>query len=205
MSFKERIAVFISGRGSNMEALIKACQKPSFPASVELVISNNPDALGLDSARELGVTTHVIDHHDFGKDRQAHERQIDAVLQAYSISTICLAGYMRILTPFLINHWPNRILNIHPSILPLFPGLNTHTKALDAGMKVHGCTVHVVNEIMDQGPILGQAVIPILPTDTPDTLAQRLLQQEHLLYPKVLKRFLRGDETEATAEALVNG
>ncbi|CAK7193241.1 Phosphoribosylglycinamide formyltransferase [Commensalibacter sp. Nvir] len=205
MSLKERIAILISGRGSNMEALIKASQKPSFPASVELVISNNPDALGLDRAREYGIATQVIDHHDFGKDRQAHERQIDAVLQAYAISTICLAGYMRILTSFLINHWPNQILNIHPSILPLFPGLDTHAKALDAGMKVHGCTVHIVNEIMDQGPILGQAVIPILPNDTSLTLAKRLLEQEHVLYPRVLKRFLRGDEIETTADALING
>ncbi|MDI2090050.1 phosphoribosylglycinamide formyltransferase [Commensalibacter sp. TBRC 16381] len=205
MALKERVAILISGRGSNMDALIAACQKPSFPASIELVISNNPDALGLDSARKAGISTQVIDHHSFGKDRQAHERQIDAALQAHNISTICLAGYMRILTPFLINNWKGRILNIHPSILPLFPGLNTHAKAIQAGMKVHGCTVHIVTEDMDQGPILGQAIVPILPFDTEHTLAQRLLKQEHILYPQVLKNFLRKEPADCSTEALLNG
>lgn len=172
MSFKERIAILISGRGSNMDALIAACAKPSFPASIELVISNNPDAAGLDTARNAGIPTQVIDHHDFGKDRQAHERQIDMALQSHRISIICLAGYMRLLTPFLINNWEGKILNIHPSILPLFPGLDTHARAIKAGMKVHGCTVHIVTEDMDQGPILGQAVVPILSKDTDLTLAQ---------------------------------
>lgn len=205
MSFKERIAILISGRGSNMDALIAACAKPSFPASIELVISNNPDAAGLDTARNAGIATQVIDHHNFGKDRQAHERQIDAALQSHRISTICLAGYMRLLTPFLINNWEGKILNIHPSILPLFPGLDTHARAIKAGMKVHGCTVHIVTEDMDQGPILGQAIVPILPNDTEHKLAQRLLKQEHLLYPQVLKHFLRKDEPEHSIEALING
>lgn len=205
MSFKARIAIFISGRGSNMDALIAACKKPSFPASIELVISNNPDAAGLDTARDAGIPTQVIDHHKFGKDRQAHERQIDAALQAHNISIICLAGYMRILTPFLINNWEGKILNIHPSILPLFPGLHTHAKAIEAGMKVHGCTVHIVTEDMDEGPILGQAVVPVLPNDTEYTLAQRLLKQEHLLYPQVLKNFLRKEEPEPSVNALING
>ncbi|MDI2113558.1 phosphoribosylglycinamide formyltransferase [Commensalibacter nepenthis] len=205
MSFKERIAILISSRGSNMDALIAACAKPSFPASVELVISNNHDAAGLDKARNAGIRTLVIDHHQFGKDRQAHERQIDAALQAHNISTICLAGYMRILTPFLINNWEGKILNIHPSILPLFPGLDTHAKAIKAGMKVHGCTVHIVTEDMDQGPILGQAVVPILPNDTEHSLAKRLLKQEHLLYPQVLKNFLRKEEPDVNIDALING
>ncbi|CAI3923249.1 Folate-dependent phosphoribosylglycinamide formyltransferase PurN (PurN) (PDB:1C2T) (PUBMED:25013077) [Commensalibacter communis] len=205
MSFKERIAILISGRGSNMDALIAACAKPSFPASVELVISNNHDAAGLDTARDAGIPTQVIDHHQFGKDRQAHERQIDAALQAHNISTICLAGYMRILTPFLINNWEGKILNIHPSILPLFPGLDTHAKAIKAGMKVHGCTVHIVTEDMDQGPILGQAVVPVLPNDTEHSLAKRLLKQEHLLYPQVLKNFLRKEEPDINVDALING
>ncbi|CAI3924413.1 phosphoribosylglycinamide formyltransferase [Commensalibacter papalotli (ex Botero et al. 2024)] len=205
MTFKERIAILISGRGSNMDALIEACKKPSFPASIKLVISNNPDAAGLDAAREAGIPTQVIDHHGFGKDRQAHERQIDAALQAHNISVVCLAGYMRILTPFLINNWEGKILNIHPSILPLFPGLDTHAKAIKAGMKVHGCTVHIVTEVMDEGPILGQAIVPILPDDTEHSLAKRLLKQEHLLYPQVLKNFIHKEEPEASVDALING
>lgn len=205
MSLKQRVAIFISGRGSNMHSLITASKKPSFPASIELVISNNPDATGLDTARDSGIATQVVDDRMFGKDRQGHERQINAALQAHQISTICLAGYMRLLSPFLITNWKGKILNIHPSLLPLFPGLNTHEKAIQAGVKLHGCTVHIVTEEMDRGLILGQAAVPVLPNDTSETLANRVLQQEHLLYPKVLQNFLRGDEAEPTGDSLING
>lgn len=205
MSLKKRIAIFISGRGSNMRSLIEACAKPSFPASVELIISNNPDASGLDIARKAGIATQVIDDYDFGNNRQAHERQINAALQTYHISTICLAGYMKILTPFLINQWSNKILNIHPSLLPAFPGLHTHKKALQKGVKIHGCTVHLVNEKMDDGPILGQAAVPVLSNDTEEILAQRVLAQEHILYPKALKHFLLGFDPDPSIDALING
>lgn len=205
MSLKKRIAIFISGRGSNMHSLIDACKKPSFPASVELIISNNPDAGGLDFARKSGIPTQVIDDRDFGKDRQAHERQINAALQYHHISTICLAGYMKLLTPFLINQWKGNILNIHPSLLPAFPGLDTHKKALQKGVKLHGCTVHIVTEKMDDGPILGQAAVPVFANDTEEKLAQRVLEQEHILYPTVLKNFLQGYGPDASAEAILNG
>lgn len=187
-----------------MRSLIAACAKPSFPASVELIISNNPDADGLDLARKSGVATQVIDDRDFGTNRQAHERQINATLQTFHISTLCLAGYMRLLTPFLINEWQNRILNIHPSLLPAFPGLNTHKKALRKGVKIHGCTVHLVTEKMDDGPILGQAAVPVVPDDTEQTLAQRVLEQEHILYPRALKNFLLEFEAEPSADSLIN-
>lgn len=205
MYSKKRIAVLISGRGSNLKSLIAACKDPSYPAEIEVVISNNPDAGGLDIARHEGIHTHVIDHQPFGNDRKAHERQIDATLQAHNVSTVCLAGYMRLLTPFLISNWKGKMLNIHPSLLPLFPGLHTHRKALKAGMKVHGCTVHLVTEEVDAGPILGQAVIPILPNDTEETLADRLLEQEHLLYPRVLKNFIEQENPNPTIDALING
>lgn len=205
MSIKKRIAIFISGRGSNMRSLIDACAKPSYPASIKLIISNNPDASGLEIARKSGITTLVIDDYDFGDNRQAHERQINAVLQAHAISFICLAGYMRLITPFLINEWKGKILNVHPSLLPAFPGLNTHKKALKKGVKIHGCTIHIVTEKMDDGPILGQAAVPILANDTEQSLAKRVLEQEHILYPRVLKNFLLGFESDSSSDFLING
>ena len=205
MSKKKRIAIMISGRGSNMRSLIDACAKPSFPASIELIISNNPDAEGLEIARKSGISTQVIDDYDFGNNRQAHERQINAALQAHHVTTVCLAGYMRLLSSFLINEWKGKILNIHPSLLPAFPGLDTHKKALKKGVKIHGCTIHIVTEKMDDGPILGQAAIPVLPDDTENTLAKRVLDQEHLLYPRVLKNFLLGFEADSTSDTLING
>lgn len=181
-----RTAILISGRGSNMEALIAASRAPDYPASIDLVLSNKPDAKGLDIARAAGVRAEAIDQRTFGKDREAHERAIDAMLREAGIEIVCLAGYMRLLTPFLVRAWHGRMLNIHPSLLPEFPGLDTHARALAAGAKVHGCTVHLVTEEMDAGPILGQASVPVLPDDTADTLAHRVLHQEHRLYPAVL-------------------
>lgn len=183
---KPRVAIFISGRGSNMEALIKAAQASDFPAEIALVLSNKPEAAGLLIAQELGVEALSVDAKPYGKDREAHERAIDAVLNRHDIQLVCLAGYMRLLTPWLVRRWEGRMLNIHPSLLPKFPGLDTHARALAAGELEHGCSVHLVTEGMDEGPILGQARVPVLPVDTESDLAARVLAQEHILYPQIL-------------------
>ena len=189
---KRRTAILISGRGSNMEALIAAARDPAYPAEIALVVSNRPDAAGLATAGSAGILTDVIDHREFGRDRTAHEEAIDAVLRAADIEIICLAGYMRLLTPFLVDAWAGRMLNIHPSLLPSFPGLDTHARALAAGVKLHGCTVHLVTREMDAGPILAQAAVPVLPGDNEDDLARRVLRQEHTIYPAALAAFAAG-------------
>jgi phosphoribosylglycinamide formyltransferase 1 len=186
---KRRTAILISGRGSNMAALIEATQDPAFPAQIDLVLSNRPDAAGLATARRAGVRAEAIAHHDFGGDRAAHETAIDATLRAAGIEIVCLAGYMRLLTPLLVNAWHGRMLNIHPSLLPSFPGLHTHARALEGGVKLHGCTVHLVTQEMDAGPILAQAAVPVLPGDSEEQLAQRVLRQEHAIYPAALAAF----------------
>jgi phosphoribosylglycinamide formyltransferase-1 len=183
---KPRVAVFCSGRGSNMEALIKAAQTPDYPAEIALVISNKPDAGALEVARGLGVAALAVPSKPFGRDREAHERAIDAVLVEQKIEIVCLAGYMRLLTPYLVGRWSGRMLNIHPSLLPEYPGLDTHARVLAAGEKTHGCTVHLVTEVMDAGPIVAQAVVPVLPGDTEDLLAARVLAEEHRIYPEAL-------------------
>lgn len=198
------VAILLSGRGSNATALITAAQDPDFPARICLVLSNNPDAPGLDMARAAGLPTLAIDHRSFGKDRAAHERAIHAALEDSGAQAVCLAGYMRLLTPYLTTAWAGRMLNIHPSLLPSFPGLHTHERALAAGVRLHGCTVHLVTEGMDEGPILGQAAVPVLPGDTPDLLAARVLQQEHGLYPLALRHFLtQNPATAPNGAALV--
>ncbi|MBS1039416.1 phosphoribosylglycinamide formyltransferase [Gluconobacter cerinus] len=190
MMQKMPIAVLISGRGSNMRALIEACERPDFPARIVLVLSNKPDAAGLEVARAAGLQTAAIDHKAFGKDREAHERKVDAAIRASGAQLVCLAGYMRVLTPYLVNAWDGRMLNIHPSLLPAFPGLHTHEAAIAAGATEHGCTVHLVTAGVDEGPILGQARVPVLKSDTPDALAARVLEQEHALYPSVLQNYI---------------
>lgn len=201
---KSSVAILLSGRGSNATALIRAAQNPDFPARICLVLSNNPDAPGLDMARAAGLPTLAIDHRSFGKDRAAHERAIHAALEDSGAQAVCLAGYMRLLTPYLTTAWAGRMLNIHPSLLPSFPGLHTHERALAAGVRLHGCTVHLVTEGMDEGPILGQAAVPVLPGDTPDLLAARVLQQEHGLYPLALRHFLtQNPATAPNGAALV--
>ncbi len=184
---KRRVAILISGRGSNLAALLAAARDPTYPADVALVMSNRPKAAGLDHAAAAGVPSLVIDHRPYGGDRGAHEAAIDAALRDAAIEIVCLAGYMRLLTPFLVELWAGRMLNIHPSLLPAFPGLNTHARALAAGVKVHGCTVHLVTTATDEGPILAQAAVPVLPDDTPETLAARVLAQEHVMYPLALR------------------
>jgi phosphoribosylglycinamide formyltransferase-1 len=185
-----RVAILISGRGSNMAALLQAAASPGYPAQVVLVVSNRSDAPGLATARSAGVTALAIDHRPFGGDRAAHEAAIDRALQQHGVELVCLAGYMRLLTPFLVERWSGRMLNIHPSLLPALPGLHTHERALAQGHRRHGATVHLVSQTMDEGPILAQAEVPVLPGDDPERLAARVLVQEHLLYPRALRAFI---------------
>ncbi|ALK08863.1 phosphoribosylglycinamide formyltransferase [Blastochloris viridis] len=187
-----RTAVLISGRGSNMAALIAAAKAPDFPAEIALVVSNKADAGGLALAAAAGVATKVVESRPFGKDRAAFEAALHAELEAAGVELVCLAGFMRVLTPWLVARWSGRMLNIHPALLPAFPGLDTHERALDAGVKIHGCTVHLVVPEVDAGPILAQAAVPVLPDDTSDTLSARVLAQEHVIYPAALARLARG-------------
>ncbi len=186
-----RVAVLISGAGSNMAALIDAAAQPGAPFKVVLVLSNKPEAGGLAVAEAKGVATAVVDHAAFGKDRAAHELAIQTVLEAHGVEVVALAGYMRLLTPLLVGRWAGRMLNIHPSLLPKYPGLDTHARAIAAGDAEAGCTVHLVTEGVDDGPVLGQAVVPVQPDDTPASLAQRVLASEHRLYPQALADFCR--------------
>lgn len=191
MTARIRVAVLISGSGSNMAALIDAGQQANSPFEVVLVLSNRPDAGGLAVADGKGVATFVADHRVFGGDREGHERAIDAALDAHGAEVVALAGYMRLLTPWLVQRWAGRMLNIHPSLLPKYPGLDTHARALAAGDREAGCTVHLVTEGVDEGPVLAQAAVPVLPDDTPASLAQRVLAAEHELYPRALADFCR--------------
>ena len=189
MTDGKRVGILISGSGSNMVALVRSMQQRDHPASPVLVLSSRPEAGGLARAEALGVPAAVVDHKPFGKDRAAFDAAMAGVLADHGVELVALAGFMRIMTDGFVSAWAGRMLNIHPSILPLFKGLNTHRRALDAGMAVHGCTVHEVTPDLDSGGILGQAVVPVLAGDTPDSLAARVLAQEHLLYPAVLKAF----------------
>ena len=188
---KARVAILISGRGSNMQALIAAARADDYPAEIALVIANQPDAGGLAIAAAAGFEALGLDHRAHGKDREAHERVIDAALRDRGIEIVALAGYMRVLTPFLVRSWAGRMINIHPSLLPKYPGLHTHERAIAAGDAEAGCTVHLVTEGVDEGPILGQARVPILPGDTADALAARVLAEEHRLFPKCLADLAR--------------
>ncbi|MFN7056602.1 phosphoribosylglycinamide formyltransferase [Hyphomonas sp.] len=181
-----RLAILISGRGSNMEALLKAAEDPSYPAEPVLVLSNRPEAKGLETAAAAGIPTRAIDHKLYGKDREAFERELDAALTDAGIEIIALAGFMRVLTPWFVTRWEGRMVNIHPSLLPKYKGLDTHQRAIEAGDREAGCTVHWVSAGVDEGEIIAQAAIPILPGDTADTLAARLLPEEHRLYPRAL-------------------
>ncbi len=198
---KRRVGILISGRGSNMTALLRAAAAPAFPADIALVLSNRPDAPGLDTARAAGVPAACIDHRPFGRDRAAHEAALAEALDAAGVEIVCLAGYMRLLTPWLVGRYAGRMLNIHPSLLPAFPGLHTHARAIAAGARLHGCTVHLVTEAMDEGPILAQAAVPVLPGDDEDSLAARVLVQEHVIYPLALRAFIRGEAAHPQADA----
>lgn len=183
-----KLGIMISGRGSNMLALLDACETADVRADPNLVLSNRPDAEGLSAAAARGIDTCAIDHKLYGNDRERFEHALDAALNERSIDLIALAGFMRILTPWFTNRWANRMINIHPSLLPKYPGLKTHQRALEAGDAEHGCTVHWVTSGVDQGETILQASIPVLPEDTAETLRARILVEEHKLYPKALKR-----------------
>jgi phosphoribosylglycinamide formyltransferase 1 len=192
---KKRVAILISGRGSNMVALIDAAKAPSYPAEIVLVVSNRSDAAGLARAKAEGIATAVIDHTRFGKDREAFERALQSELERHRIDLVCLAGFMRLLTPWFVRHWEGRMINIHPALLPEFKGLDTHARALAAGASHHGATVHFVVPEMDAGPIILQDRLEVLETDDADTLAARVLAIEHRIYPEALARVARGEAT----------
>ncbi|MBL3550794.1 phosphoribosylglycinamide formyltransferase [Rhodovulum sulfidophilum] len=194
MSEAKRVAILISGSGSNMVALAES-MTGDHPARPVLVMSNDPVAKGLDRARALGIAAEGIDHRPFGKDRAGFEAALMARLSEARPDILCLAGFMRVLTPGFTEAWAGRMLNIHPSLLPKYRGLHTHARALEAGDAEAGCTVHEVTAELDGGPILGQARVPVLAGDTADSLAARVLVQEHALYPAVLRRFASGDRT----------
>jgi len=186
-----RAAILISGRGSNMESLIDAARAPDFPAEIALVLSNRPDAPGLARAKALGVATAAVDHKIYAG-REEFERSLQQLLEIHRIGFICLAGFMRLFTPWFINQWRGRMLNIHPALLPAYKGLHTHERALADGVKIHGCTVHFVVPEMDEGPIVAQAAVPVLDDDTPETLGRRVLTQEHVIYPMALRLVASG-------------
>jgi phosphoribosylglycinamide formyltransferase-1 len=194
---RKRVAVLISGRGSNMVSLIEAAKASDYPAEIALVVSNRADAAGLELARAAGIATEVVDHRPYGKDRAAFERVLQHALDEHRIELICLGGFMRLFTADFVLHWQGRMLNIHPSLLPSFPGLDPHGQALRAGVKISGATVHFVIPETDAGPIIAQAEVPVLATDTPETLAARVLAVEHRIYPEALRRVAEGIATAA--------
>lgn len=184
---KKRVAILISGRGSNMAALIEAAKAADYPAEIVLVLSNVPEAGGLAVAAANGIETVTIDHRGFNKNREAFERAMHEALVRHRVDIVCLAGFMRILTPWFVGQWEGRMINIHPALLPAYKGLDTHARALADGATVHGATVHFVVPDMDSGPIILQEEVPVLPGDTAETLGKRVLEAEHRLYPAALR------------------
>jgi len=189
---RRRVAILISGRGSNMAALIDASRDPAYPAEIVAVISNRPDAKGLERAREAKIAAEAIDHKAFSS-REDFEAALEARLEAHVVDLVALAGFMRLMTPSFVERWRGAMINIHPALLPAFKGLATHERALEAGVRIHGCTVHYVTPGMDEGPIIAQAAVPVLPGDTAERLAARVLEAEHRLYPAALARVARGE------------
>lgn len=189
-SFKDmktlKLAIFISGQGSNMNAIHEACKSPEYPAEISVVISNRPEAAGLKTAEAAGIPVETIDHKSY-ETREDFEDEIEDRLQSYDFDLIVLAGFMRVLTPSFVEKWPDQIINIHPSLLPDYKGVNTHKRAIEDGKTEGGCTVHFVSSDLDSGPVIAQKQVPILPEDTPETLAKRVLVQEHILYPKAIE------------------
>ena len=192
MNGRRRVAVLVSGRGSNMTALIEAAKARDYPAQIALVLSNRPDAGALAKAQAEGIATETVDHKTF-LDRESFERALEARLAAHAIEIVCLAGFMRILTPGFVEAWRGRMLNVHPSLLPAFRGTDTHRRALEAGVSEHGCTVHLVTPELDAGPTILQARIPVLPGDDEASLAARVLVEEHAIYPRALAMVARGE------------
>jgi phosphoribosylglycinamide formyltransferase-1 len=202
---RKRVAVLISGRGSNMAALIEATERADHPAEIVLVVSNVPGAGGLATAAAAGIATATVDHTTFGKDRAAFERALQDVLAQHRIDLVCLAGFMRLLTPWFVGQWPNRMLNIHPALLPSFKGLDTHRRALEAGVKLHGATVHFVVPEMDSGPIIAQGAVPVHEDDTEAALAARVLAVEHRIYPLALRLVAGGRVAVAGNRCRIDG
>ncbi|WP_019962078.1 phosphoribosylglycinamide formyltransferase [Woodsholea maritima] len=201
---KTKIAVLISGRGSNLQALIDACKNEEYPAEIALVLSNKADAAGLERAADAGLETLVVDHKAY-EDREAFEAGLDKALKNAGIQIVCLAGFMRILTPWFVDRWRDRVINIHPSLLPAFKGVHTHERALEAGVRIHGCTVHYVRSEMDAGPIIGQAAVPVLKDDDASTLGARVLEAEHRLYPACLRLVVEGKARVASEHVPMRG
>lgn len=195
---KLKVAVLVSGRGSNLQALLDACQAPDFPAEITLVLSNKAGAQALDRARAAGIGARFLDHTLY-ENREAFEKAMDELIRDSGAQLVALAGFMRILTPWFVDRWKDRLINIHPSLLPAFRGVHTHERALEQGVRIHGATVHYVRAEMDDGPIIGQAAVPVLPNDDPDTLAARVLEAEHKLYPACLRLVAEG-KARVTAE-----
>ncbi len=187
----KNIVILISGRGSNMEAMIAARDAGQLPVNIAAVIANRPDAKGLETAAAAGIATRCLDHKAFAG-REAFDTALAACIDEFAPDLVVLAGFMRILTPDFVRHYEGRLLNIHPSLLPAFPGLHTHQRALDEGVRVHGCTVHFVTAELDHGPVVIQAVVPVLDDDTEDTLSARILRQEHRIYPQAVRWFAEG-------------
>ena len=198
---RKRVAVLISGRGSNMSALLEAASAPTYPAEIVLVVSNRPDAAGLPVAAERGIRTAVVDHKEFST-KSEFEAALEAEFRAAAADIVCLAGFMRLLTPGFVERWRNRILNIHPSLLPEFPGLDTHARALAAGARHHGATVHFVRAETDSGPIVAQSALNVRPDDTAESLAARVLALEHRLYPEALRMVASGEVTVEDGRAV---
>ncbi len=191
MRAMKRIVILISGRGSNMEAILRAASAEHWPAQIVAVISNKAQAAGLATASAAGIAARVVEHVAY-PDREKFDQSLSAVIDEYSPDLVVLAGFLRILTPEFVVRYHGRLLNIHPSLLPSFPGLDTHRRALESGVKFHGATVHFVTPELDHGPIIEQAVVPVLDTDTEDTLAARVLEQEHVIYPRAVRDFIEG-------------
>jgi phosphoribosylglycinamide formyltransferase-1 len=202
---RKRVAVLISGRGSNMAALIEAAKNDTYPAEIVVVVSNDPTAKGLAYAATQGVPTAAVDHRSFGKNREAFERALQRELETHGIELICLAGFMRLLTPWFVRQWDGRMLNIHPALLPAFKGLDTHARAIAAGAKRHGATVHFVVPEMDAGPIIVQEAVPVLAGDTEAALAARVLEVEHRIYPLALKLVAEGRIRVEGGRCLIDG
>ncbi len=200
---KKRVGVLISGSGSNLQALIEACQQPDFPAEIAVVLSNKADAYGLERAKLVGIPAHVLSHKDFGT-RDEYDAELHQMLNRHLVDVVCLAGFMRILSDGFVARWHDAMINIHPSLLPSFKGAHAIRDALAAGVKVTGCSVHFVRAEMDSGPIIAQAAVPVLPGDNESKLAARVLEQEHKIYPLALRLFADGKLTVSDEKVVIS-
>jgi len=198
-----KLAVLVSGRGSNLQALIDACKAEDFPAEIVLVLSNKVGAYGLERAREAGIATTVLNHKDY-EDRESFDAAMSEQITAAGAELVCLAGFMRLLSDGFVRSWRDRLINIHPSLLPAYKGLHVHERVIEEGARFSGCTVHFVRPAMDEGPIISQAVVAVHPTDTPDDLAARILEQEHAIYPRAVKYIAEGRVRVSAERVLIN-